>query len=54
VGSLLNSLLVGISGTDFVTFVTVAVFLAVTTMVACWIPARRAARIDPMEALRYE
>lgn len=54
VGCLLSSLLVGVSGTDLVTFVAVAVFLAVTTMVACWIPAQRAARINPMEALRYE
>lgn len=53
-GRLLSSLLFGVSGTDLATFVAVPLFLTVTTMVACWIPARRAARIDPMEALRYE
>jgi ABC-type antimicrobial peptide transport system permease subunit len=53
-GYLLRSLLVGVSGTDIATFVTVPIFLIVTTMVACWIPARRAAKINPMEALRHE
>jgi predicted permease len=53
-GYLLNSLLFGVSGTDPATFVLVPLFLTVTTMVACFIPARRAAKNDPMEALRYE
>jgi predicted permease len=53
-GYLLSSLLFGVSSTDLVTFVTVPLFLTVTTIVACWIPARRAANIDPMVALRYE
>jgi ABC-type lipoprotein release transport system permease subunit len=53
-GCLLSSLLVGISGTDLATFIIVPVFLTVTTIVACWIPAHRAAKVDPMEALRYE
>jgi len=53
-GYLLRSMLVGVSGTDLVTFITVSICLIVTTMIACWIPARQAAKIDPMEALRYE
>jgi predicted permease len=53
-GCLLKSLLFGVSGTDLATFIIVPLFLTVTTMVACWIPARRAAKVNPMEALRYE
>ncbi len=51
---LLRSTLFGVGPTDAVTFVVVTVLLAMTALLACWLPARRAARIDPMVALRYE
>ena len=51
---LLKSLIFEISPTDPLTFVSVAVLFAGVAFVACWIPARGAARVDPMVALRYE
>jgi ABC-type antimicrobial peptide transport system permease subunit len=48
----LTSLLFGVKPIDTLTFVAVAMVLAVVVFVACLVPARRAAKIDPLEALR--
>lgn len=52
--SLLGSLLVGIEALDPLTFAAVPLVLAAVAWAAAWVPARRASRIDPLNALRYE
>jgi predicted permease len=50
----MGSLLFGVNSTDFVTFTSVAILLTIIAFAACYIPARRAMRVDPLVALRYE
>jgi putative ABC transport system permease protein len=50
----MQSMLVGIAPTDPLTFVAVVTMFVVVAFLACWIPARRAATLDPMRALRQE
>jgi putative ABC transport system permease protein len=51
---LMTSLLFAVTPTDRVTFVMVSLSLLVTALIACYIPARRATKVDPLVALRYE
>jgi putative ABC transport system permease protein len=51
---LMTSLLFGVTPTDITTFVLVSITLSLVALFACLIPARRATRVDPLVALRYE
>ena len=50
----LQSMLFGVEPTDPATLISVGLLFAGVALLACWVPARRAVKVDPLEALRYE
>jgi putative ABC transport system permease protein len=54
VSRFLSSLLYGIGSTDVLTLIGVALLLSLVAALACYVPARRATRVDPVNALRHE
>jgi putative ABC transport system permease protein len=51
---LLSGLLFGVTAVDVTTFASISLLLVIVSLLACYLPARRAMRIDPLSALRYE